>query len=177
MVGQCQRCKIHLGNRDVGILETSVDVVVESLAPQDIQEDALEVRTLYANRIQLVLAVYLVFLGDGIKDFLVWIGHVAVDVHQLVDHFLCDDGVLRQVFHDHVLDAADRTATHTDINLSDILLQYCLQLFDDIGQAKTCLVDIVYHTFPDARRRVFLHCGKNRDASIQVLLSCYTCHL
>ena len=93
MVGQCQRCKIHLGNGDVGILETSIDVVVESLAPQDIQEDALEVRTLYANRIQLVLAVYLVFLGDGIKDFLVRIGHVAVDVHQFVDHLLCDDGV------------------------------------------------------------------------------------
>ncbi|CUQ08374.1 Uncharacterised protein [Segatella copri] len=44
--------------------------------------------TLYSYRVYLVLVVYLVFLSCSIQDFLVRIGHVAVDIHQFIDHLL-----------------------------------------------------------------------------------------
>ena len=54
-VGQCQRGKIHLGNGDVGSLETAVQILVECLALQDVKEITLNASAGNAHGLQLVL--------------------------------------------------------------------------------------------------------------------------
>ena len=107
---------------------------------------------LYAYRIYLILVVYLVFLGCCIQNLLVWIRHVAVDVHELVDHVLRDDGSSRQILHDDVFQTSDRSAAYTHVYLGDVLLENILQLLDDADEALPRLVDVIDNTLSDARR-------------------------
>ena len=161
-----QWCEIHLCNRDICILEAGIDIIVEVLAPKDIQEDTLQMAALYAYRVNLVLVVYLVFLCCSVKNFLIWISHVAVDVHQLINHILRDDRCAWQIFHDDVLEASDRSASNTHVNLSNILFEEVLQLLDDASEALACFIDVIDNTLSDTRRRVFLDGSQHGDAAV-----------
>ena len=161
-----QWCEIHLRNRDICILEAGIDIVIEVLAPKDIQEDTFQMAALYAYRVNLVLVVYLVFLCCSVKNFLVWISHVAVDVHQLINHILRDDRCAWQIFHDDVLEASDRSASYTHVNLGNILFEEVLQLLDDASEALACFVDVIDNTLSDTRRRVFLDGSQHGDAAV-----------
>ena len=91
-VCQGERCQVHFCDRNVGFLKTSVNIVVEILFPQDIEENTFQMIALYADRVYLILVIYLIFLCRSIQDLLIRICHVAVDIHQLINHFLSYDG-------------------------------------------------------------------------------------
>ena len=61
-VSHSQRCEIHLSDRDVGIFEACIDVIVEILAPKNVQEDTFQMVALYADWVSLELVIYFIFL-------------------------------------------------------------------------------------------------------------------
>ncbi len=172
-VCQRQRCQVHLGYLDSCLIEASVEVLVERLPPEYVEEVALQLRALYADGIDLQLRVDLVLECDGVEYFLVGIVHVAVGVHQLVHHLLCDYGLRRQLPDDHILDANDALAAYAHIHLLYLCMQLCLQALLYVYEREHCLVNIVYYASAYIRRGILLHYRKNGDAPIQILLSCY----
>ena len=107
---------------------------------------------LYAYRVNLILVVYLVFLSCCIQNLLIRICHVSVDVHELVNHILRNDGSSWQILYDYILETSDGSASHTHIHLGDVLLENVLQLLDDVDEALPRLVDVIDNTLSDARR-------------------------
>ena len=122
-VGECQRSEIHLSNGDIGQVKALVEIAVEHLAPENVQEVSFQAAALDAHGIHLILVVHLVFLCGGIKNLLVLVTHIAVTVHQFVDHFLCNDGVFGEIFHNIVFHTANALSSHTDIDVYDFRLQ------------------------------------------------------
>ena len=125
-VGQGQRCQIHLCNVDTSDFKTLVEVAVKRFSFQDIKEVSLQVGSLNSYRIELVLRVDLVFLNGSIKDFLILIFHVAVGVHELNDHVLCDTCVRRQIFGNNISDTADGLSANANVYLENLCLELVL---------------------------------------------------
>ena len=122
-VGQCQWSQVHLCNGYTSHIETLVQFLIKLLPPQDIQEVTLQTRTLDTYGIHLVLIVNLIFLCGGIEDFLILITHIAVSVHQFVNHLLGNDSVGRQVLYNNILYTTDRLSSNTYIYMCDVGLQ------------------------------------------------------
>ena len=131
-VGKRQGCQIHLGNGNASLVEAVVQIVIERLTPQDVQEIALQAVGLDAYRVELILRVYLVFLGCSIQNFLFGIGHASVGIHQFVDHFGGNDGFSRQILHNDVTDTANRLSADTHVDLGYLTLKLVLQLSYDV---------------------------------------------
>ena len=106
---------------------------------------------LNANRVELILAVYLIFLYSGIEDFLIWILHITVGIHEFDNHILCDNGFCWQILCYYIPYTTNRLSAYTYIHLSDLSLKLVFQLLDDAGEALSGFVDIVNDTFADKR--------------------------
>lgn len=151
--------------------------MIERLAPQDVEEIAFQVITLYTNRIQLVLCIHPIFLYGRVQYLLLWIGHGPVDVHDFIDHVLRYYRSVREVLDNDILDATDGLAAYTYIYLSDLMLENGLEPLDDIGQALSRLVQVVDDSLAYACAGVLLDDGINRDTSVDVVLSGNAGHL
>ena len=149
-VGKCQWGEIQLSNGNACLVEAGVEVVVELLAPQNVQEVALKTGSLYAYRVDLELLVDLVFLCGCVEDLLVRVAHAAVGVHQFVDHLAGNHRLLREFLYDDVADAADGLSAYSDINLCYLTLKLCLKLVYDVGYALSCLGNVVDDSLADA---------------------------
>ena len=161
----------------MGNVETLVQVAVEKLPPENIQEVALEAGALNAHRIKLILRVDLVFLRGSIEYFLVLISHVAVGVHELVDHLLLDNRIGGQVFDNDIFHAEDGLSAHSNVYMRDFCLQGTGKFLYNIRQALSGLVDIVHNALADERRRILLNNSQYLDAAVHILLSGDTGHL
>ena len=109
--------EIHLGDGYLGVFKAFVEVPVERLPAEDVEEDALDLVTLDAHGVDLVLRAYFVFLCGGVEYFQVGVRHAPVVVHQFVDHVLGDDGVIGQCLYDDVSQTSDGLASHSYVNL------------------------------------------------------------
>ena len=176
-VGECQRSKIHLCDCNASHIETFVQAAVELISPQNVEEVSLKARALDAHRVELKLVVNLILLCRSIKYFLVLITHVAIGVHQFVHHHLCDDGLSGKCLDDVVLHTSNRLSAHSHIHMRYFLLQCGGEFLHNVCDALCRLVDVINHTLVNERRGVFLHQGKNSDATVEILLSRDAGHL
>ena len=176
-VGHCQRSQVHLGNGDASLVEALVQVAIERLAPENVEEIAFKARALNAYGVNLVLLVHLVFLCGGIQDFLLGVGHVAISIHQLVDHFRRDNRLLGHLLDNDVLHAADALTAYAYIDMGNLGFQRRLQLLHDVGQTHHGLVNVVDYTLAYARGGIFLNDSEDGNAAVEVLFSCNSGYL
>ena len=170
-VGQCQRSQIHLADGYASLVEAVVEVVVESLSPEDVEEIAFETAGLDAYGVELILVVDLVFLCCGIEDFLLRIRHIAVGIHEFVDHLGRDNGLVAQFLDNHIAHAAYGLASHSHVDVCYLALQLVFQLGYYIGKTLACLIDVIHDSLTDALRSIFLNHGQHGDAAVEVLAS------
>ena len=170
-VGQSQRGKVHLCHIDAGGLKALVQVLVESLALQDIEKVAFQACSLDANGVDLELGTHLIFLYGSIENFLIRIGHVTVGVHQFNHHILCDNALVGEIFANDIPDTADGLSANADIHLSDFSLELCFQLLDNAGEALCGLVNVIDHPLTDKSGRFLFYYGKYLNTAVEVLLA------
>ena len=147
VVGKHHGREVHLCYMNVGVLKTFLEVAVKLCAPQDVEEVALQTVTLYANRVYLILRIYLIFLYRRIQDLLLGVGHSAVRVEHAVYHILGYDRALRHLPDDGVLDAAQALAAYAHIHLRDLCLEHVLELLHQVGKCYCGLLKVVDHAF------------------------------
>ena len=87
-IGEGYGRDIHLSNINIDSLEALVEILIECISLKDIQEIALDMRTLNSYGVCLILRVNLVFLLGNIKNLLVGIFHRTVSIHQVDYHLL-----------------------------------------------------------------------------------------
>ena len=146
---QCQRSQIHICDLNIGCLKTFVQVLEERCTFKDIQEITFEVIGTDTHRIHLQLRINTILLLGNIQNLLVRIIKSPVCIHQFNNHLLCDNTITREIFHNSVLDTANRLATDTHEYLSDTCLQLCFQFLDDRCQTLSSLVNVVNNTLAD----------------------------
>ena len=120
-IGQRQRGIENLGNGNACRLKALIEILVESLALQDIQVVTLQVGTLDADGVLLILRVNLVLLYSSIENLLISVVHRAISVDKLVDHRFSDNRTSRQVPRDDITHTTDRLAAHAHIDLHNLL--------------------------------------------------------
>ena len=172
-LGECQRSEEELCDGDACLVEAYINVVVERLTTDDIEEVTLQARCLYTYGIELVLVVYLIFLGDSIENLLFGVVHIAIVIHELIDHVVGDDGIGRQIPVDNIADAADGLTADAHIDMSYLTLELVFELRDDVGKTLGCLVNVVDNALTDALGGVFFDYSQHGDAAVKVFSTGY----
>ena len=173
-VGKGYRSQVELCDGYSGLNEARIEVVVELLAPKDIEEVTLKAHSLNAHRINLILLVDLILLDDSVENFLLRITHTPIGIHKFIDN-LAGNHSLLGIFLDYdIADTAYGLASNANIHLRYLTLELRLELVYNVSNTLTGLGNVIDDSLADTLSGVLGDHSKDIDTAVKVLPSCNT---
>ena len=113
----------------------------------------------HTDGIERELFVDFIFLHGCIENFLLWICHIAIGIHEFIYHITRYDCFSWEIFHNHILDATNRLSAYAYINVGYFVFELFFQFADDCRETLCRFIDVINHSFPDALGCVFYNKG------------------
>ena len=85
----------------------------------------------HTDGVERELFVDFIFLHGCIENFLLWICHIAIGIHEFVYHIARYDCFSWEIFHNHILDATNRLSAYTYIHVGYFVFELFFQFADD----------------------------------------------